>query len=244
MPEKKEEDFMWLIDAIEIYNMDELEARACHIASLWLEQSRKAFPDYRHSRMKKGDPRKSLIFKISYKLARETNGVLDPKEYQLYVRAQLDVLKYINSGKDHPLIDANCLVGERAWNRWKMWKKRYESIKKKPQETTASGIGYQKAIDGIEKTKEFLTKTFNSDLSFEKYHESYINNNIFRWITLGKISPYYLTLSPFISKLFNEQDYKKINFDINVYKSCINENVKQFFAKTFPFELPFEPKSD
>ena len=72
LPEKKEVDFMWLLEAPEKYNMDDLEAAACRIAASWLEQSRKAFPDYRHSTMKKGDPRKSLIFKICYKLARET----------------------------------------------------------------------------------------------------------------------------------------------------------------------------
>jgi hypothetical protein len=244
MPEKKEEDFMWLIDAIEIYKMDELESRACHIASLWLEKSRKAFPNYRHSRMKKGDPRKSLIFKICYKLARETNGVLEERDYPLYVRSQIDVLKYVNNGKEHPLVDANCLVGERAWKRWKMWKKRYDAIKKKPQESVATGIGFQKAIDGIEKTKEFLTKSFNSDLSYSKFHESYINNNIFRWIALGKISPYYLARSPFIKKIFTEEDYKKINFDINVYTVCINESVESVFRKCFPLESTFEQESD
>lgn len=244
MPEKKGENFMWLVDAIELYRMDDLEGKACHITQMWLEQSRKAFPNYRHARMKKGDPRKSLIFKIAYKLARETQGVLEFQDYSLYIRAQLDVLKYINSGKEHPLIDANCLVGEKAWKRWKLWKKRYDTLKNKPQETVATGIGFQKAMDGIEKTKEFLTKTFNSDLSFERFKESYINNNIFRWISLGKISPYYLAISPFVKNLFSEHDFKKINFDINVYKNCINETVQAFFVKSFPNESISEPESN
>ena len=95
--EKKEDDYMWLLDAVEKYNMDDLEAKACNLSAMWLEQSRKTFPDYRHSTMRKGDPRKSLIFKIAYKLARETQGILENNEYPLYIRAQLEVLKYINS---------------------------------------------------------------------------------------------------------------------------------------------------
>ena len=234
--EKKEDDYMWLLDAVEKYNMDDLEAKACNLSAMWLEQSRRTFPDYRHSKMRKGDPRKSLIFKIAYKLARETQGILENNEYSLYIRAQLEVLKYINSGKDHPLIDPNCLVGEKAWKRWKLWKKRYDSVKNKPAESVANGIGFQKAIDGIEKTKEFLTKTFGSELTVEKYRECYINNNIFRWINLAKISPYYIAISPFIKSIFTEDDYKKINFDIKVYLSCINKDVEQKFRQLFPLE--------
>ena len=81
--EKKEDDYMWLLDAVEKYNMDDLEAKACNLSAMWLEQSRRAFPDYRHSTMKKGDPRKSLIFKIAYKLARETQGILENNEHIL-----------------------------------------------------------------------------------------------------------------------------------------------------------------
>ena len=234
--EKKEDDYMWLLDAVEKYNMDDLEAKACNLSAMWLEQSRRAFHDYRHSTMKKGDPRKSLIFKIAYKLARETQGILENNEYSLYIRAQLEVLKYINSGKDHPLIDPNCLVGERAWKRWKLWKKRYDSVKNKPAESVANGIGFQKAIDGIEKTKEFFAKIFGSEHTLNKMQECYINNNIFRWINLGKISPYYLAISSFVKKIFTEDDYKKINFELDVYMSCINDNVREKFKELFPYE--------
>ena len=234
--EKKEDDYMWLLDAVEKYNMDDLEAKACNLSAMWLEQSRRTFPDYRHSTMKKGDPRKSLIFKIAYKLARETQGILENNEYSLYIRAQLEVLKYINSGKDHPLIDPNCLVGERAWKRWKLWKKRYDSVKNKPAESVANGIGFQKAIDGIEKTKEFIAKIFGSEHTLNKMQECYINNNIFRWINLGKISPYYLAISSFVKKIFTEDDYKKINFELDVYMSCINDNVREKFKELFPYE--------
>ena len=149
MSDKKPEDeFMLLLEAIDKYNMDEMEANACRLAVMWLDQSRKTFPDYRHSKMRKGDPRKSLIFKICYKLARESNGIIEKNEYSLYIRAQLDVLKYVNEGNLTPLIDAGCLVGEKAWRRWRLWKKRYDSFKNKPKDAVVTGIGYQKALEG------------------------------------------------------------------------------------------------
>lgn len=234
---KKEVDFMWLLDAPEKYNMDQLESTACKIAAIWLDLSRKTFPDYRHSTMKKGDPRKSLIFKICYKLARETQGILDSNDINLYVRAQLDVLKYINSNNSHPLIDPNCLVGEKAWKRWKLWKKRYDTIKNKPPESIVSGIGFKKAIEGIIKTKEFIVKSFGDDWNIEKFRQCYINNNIFRWINLSKISPYYLAISPFVKEVFTEDDFKKINFDINVYLPCINQEVQKEFDSLFDEKL-------
>ena len=64
--------------------------------------------------------------------------------------------------------------------------------------------------------------------------ECYINNNIFRWINLGKISPYYLAISSFVKKIFTEDDYKKINFELDVYMSCINDNVREKFKELFP----------
>lgn len=223
-------------DNITKYNMNELEAKAYKIAIMWIDRSKKIFPDYRHATMTKGDPRKSLIFKICYKLVRETQGVLDDTDYPLYVKAQLDVLRHINNGIAEPLIDPNCLVGEKAWKRWKLWKRKYDSISNKTSDAPVSQIGIEKALDGLEKTKEFLVKTFSSDLSFERYNESYLNNNIFRWINTNKISPYYLALSPYIKKLFSEDDFKKIHFDLQVYMPCINENVKERFSQLFANE--------
>ena len=159
------------LEAILDYDLDELEAKAYKLCLIWIERSRKIFPDYQHSGMKRGDPRKSLIFKYCYKLVRETQGVLEDKDYALYIRAQLDVLRHINTGKKTaPLIDANCLVGDKAWKRWKLWKRKYDAVTSKPTElsqVTAPGIA--KAISGLEFTKEFIVKTLGANASFEKY---------------------------------------------------------------------------
>lgn len=225
------------LEAILDYEMDDLEAKAYKISLLWLDRSRKVFPEYQHTGMKKGDPRKSLIFKICYKLVRETQGILEDKDYALYVRAQLDVLRHINTGKGHPLIDANCLVGEKAWKRWKLWKRKYDAITAKPSEIPeAIGPGVVKAIDGLERTKEFITKNLGANPSLEKYREAYLNKNLFRWANLGKISPYYLVISPHIAAVMQPDDLKRLNFDPSVFKACITDQVMQKFQEMFPNE--------
>lgn len=226
------------LNAIFDYEMDELEAKAYKLCLLWMEKSRKIFPNYQHSTLKRGDPRKSLMFKVCYKLVRETQGILEEKDYPLYVRAQLDVLRHINTGKISPLIDTNCLVGEKAWKRWKLWKKKFDAISKKPTEASvAPGPGERKAIDSLHLTKEFIAKTLGPDPSIEKYKESYTNNNLFRWINLSKISPYYLCLSPYILEIMQDDDFKRLNFDPDLYSNCITEEVKKVFKELFGYEF-------
>lgn len=225
------------LEAIEKYSMDEMEALAFRLVLMWIEKSRKAFPDYRHATLGKGDPRKSLMFKICYKLARETKGVLQEQDYPLYIRAQIDVLRHISRNSGNPLIDPNCLVGEKAWKRWRLWKKRYDMI------PTSSGMGARgiahgalKAVDGLEKTKEFLVKSLGGELEEQKYREAVLNNNIFRWINLGKISPYYVAVSPMIAKVVPSGELEKMNFHTDVYLPCINSDVIARFNDLFPGE--------
>jgi hypothetical protein len=226
------------LDAIVDYEMDELEAKAYKLCLIWLDRSRKIFPDYQHTKLKRGDPRKSLVFKMCYKLVRETNGVIPDEEYPLYIRAQLDVLRHIVvNSKAHVLIDPGCLVGDKAWVRWKLWKKKYDTVSQKPQEVSqVTHPGIAKALDGLEKTKEFITKTFGANPSIDKYQESKTNNNFYRWVNLGKISPYYIAISPFVAKIFTADDLAKLNFDLSVYRPCITDIVHLKFKELFPNE--------
>jgi hypothetical protein len=225
------------LDAIVDYEMDELEARAYKLCLLWIDRSRKVFPDYQHTRLKSGDPRKSLLFKTCYKLSRETQGVLEEADYPLYVRAQLDVLKHINIGKYKPLIDVNCLVGDKAWKRWKLWKRKYDSVSQRPTEISQVSVpGVAKAIAGLESTKEFLVKTLGPEPGIDKYREAKLNNNLTRWVNFGKISPYYLAMSPHIAEVMAQEDFKRLNFDPTVYKPCITDAVVMKFQELFPHE--------
>ena len=234
---EKEESAMGL-EAIIEYGMDPMEATAYRLALHWLEMSRRIFPDYRHATLNRGDPRKSLVFKICYKLARETQGVLQEAEYPLYVRAQLEVLRFIAKKSGNPLIDPNCLVGERAWKRWRLWKKRYDAVPSTPEGQDGRGLaaGALKAIDGLEKTKEFLVKALGGGLEEERYRQALLNNNIFRWASLGKISPYYLAMSPIMSRIMSQRDLERLNFQPDVYRECVNGAVVEAFNRMFPGE--------
>lgn len=243
MPRKKksqnsEDNFMPLLDAIAYYGMDKLESTAYKVCIIWIEKSRKFFPDYDHTRLRSGDPRKSLMFKVCYKLVRETQGLLEEEDFPLYVRAQLDILKNISlTSNKHPLIEPNCLVGEKAWKRWKLWKKKYDSVVSEKGFATKVKASSQKVLDALEKTKEFIFKNIGPNPTIEKFQESVINRNLFRWISFGKISPYYLCLSPYFEKLVSEEEIKKINFDLDIYRVCIDDDVKTVFRKKFDYEF-------
>lgn len=235
---KPEENKDVRLDAIVDYEMDELEAKAYKLALIWQDKSRKIFPDYQHTTMRRGDPRKSLVFKMCYKLVRETLGVIPDEEYHLYIRAQLDVLHNIVTHSKVPvLIDPGCLVGDKAWKRWKLWKRKYDAISQRPAEVSqVTYPGIAKAILGLQTTKEFITKVFGANPGIEKYQEAKLNNNFCRWVNLGKISPYYLAISPYVNKVFTPEDLKKLNFDLSVYRPCINDEVVKKFKELFPEE--------
>ena len=70
---------------------------------------------------RRGDPRKSNLFRHCWKLRRETNGLLEKSEYKNYVKANLFIVK-INGGA----VDPVCITGDKAWIRYKVWKRKYD----------------------------------------------------------------------------------------------------------------------
>lgn len=236
MKEIEEKDVR--LSAIVDFDMNEEEAKAYKLCLMWLDISKKIFPDYHHDSMRKGDPRKSMVFKVCYKLARETKGLIEENDYPLYIRSQLDILRAINIGNNKPLISVNCLVGEKAWKRWKLWKKKYDLLSKKPaaevQKITLPGV--EKALSGIEKTQQFINSNFKKEPSFQDYQEAYNNGKLFAWINFGKISPYYMVLSPYLNKILKESDFQRLNFDTQLYKPLINDVVEKRFKELFGYE--------
>jgi len=222
---------------IEKYKMDNLESLAFKVCLIWIEKSRKIFPNYNHINLRKGDPRKSLIFKVCYKLVRETQGLLDEFNHGLYVQSQLDILRHINMGKGHPLVDVNCLVGDKAWKRWKLWKKKYDTVSQIKTKMPEVKIYNAKIYEAIKKTREFIDKSIGLCPTIEQYKAYESSKQLYRWINFGKISPYYLVLSPYIEKIINKDDLKKLNFDLNIYKQGIDNDVVEFFKKQFEYEF-------
>lgn len=224
------------LDAIVNYEMDELQALAYKLCLIWLKKSHEVFPNYNHAKFTKGDPRKSLIFKYCYKCVRDNQGLLDEIDFPLYVTAQLETLKAIEDGDEHPLIDASCLCGPRAWRRWKMWGRKYENQTKFVDQAPLKA-STNKVILALEKTKEFLVQTFNGEPTIQKMQEAVINKNLYRWITVGKVSPFYLVISPYIAQVLPGENLQNaINFDLGIYRDSITPEIRTYFEEKFPQE--------
>lgn len=231
----KRKDYMFLAQK---YKLNEEETLALKISQIWSKYCSKYFPDYQHIKIKAGDPRKSLIFKICYKLQRETKNLIDENEYELYVRAQLEILRYQAQNNPLVLVDSMCLVGDKAWRRWKLWKRKYDEKLKNPGSSPTpksfSKLGSKKAIDAFVKTKKFIDENLKKEPSLDLYIKN--KENLLSWINFGKISPYYLVVSPFIEKTFSKEELSKLNFDPSVYQDCIDDEAKKVFEKLFKYE--------
>jgi hypothetical protein len=213
------------------YGMDPDQALAYQLCLVWLENSRKLFPDYQHYRMpKKGDPRKSMLFKYCYKLVRETKGLIPDDEYQIYIWAQLVMLKAITDGKEHPLVDPQILVGDKAWVRWRIYKKKFDQ-KKKVLDGDAV-VQVSQVAEALERTKAFLFKHFQGQPTFEDMQEALDNKNLLRWAADKRLSPYYLANSKNIYKLF--PNGLNINLDLDVYRT---PEALAAYEEVFAYEL-------
>lgn len=215
------------------YQMDEIEKRAYRISFIWYDKSVKYFPNCARGKFKKGDPRKSWVFKICYKLVRETAGVLDPDQYEIYVQAQLEILKIL-SKKHFVNIDASILAGEKAWVRWKVWKNKYDSLINKPAEVSfVVSPGRAKAIKGLQDTYEFFKSRLATIPNLEEMKNFHSNSDLFLWINFGKVSPYYLALSPFCQEILTKEDLKRLKFDPEIYRPCVDDHVISKFKELF-----------
>ena len=216
------------LDPIFEFNMNSEEIMAYKLGLLWMAISHKLFPDYKHASgfPKKGDPRKSSLFKYCYKLMRETKGLIDVKDYKLYIAAQLHMLKAIEIGNTHPLIGPWCLVGEKAWVRWKMWKRKYDNIGKSK---TLEEVGLEKARfeevkRELDKTKKFIDNKFGP-LTEETFQLK--AKEIERNISLGTISGFYAALSPWVTKHCKLGDY-----DLAYFKN-VDAQSQEYFNNLF-----------
>ncbi len=213
------------------YKMDDFEAKAFKIGLIWEDECKKNLFLEKYEKFKIGaDPRKTNLFKYCYKLAKETNGIIKDNEIHLYVRAQIQVLKSIKQGKVHALISPHCLVGNKAWNRWKLWNRIYKKNLNKNLTSEEIGIKIKESVieNEFKRTYSFLK---NNDF-FEKQKYFSKITEISRCISTGEISPFYVILSPWIKNIF-----KEIPVDIALYKPSITPNLENKFKEKFNHEF-------
>ncbi len=233
---------MYDLEAIIEYDMDELQAKAYKIALLWEELTEKEFPNYQHIRLRrKGDPRKSLLFKYCLKLVRETQGIIPDSEYRLYVLAQLHILKNANSTNIYAHIDPGILCGPKAWKRWKVWKRLYEQKKKEYDQKTpvASSTASNSMIESeLKRTRKFFFEKYNRDPSYSQIHQAMYDHTMIRWVTIDRVSPYYILLSPYVTRSLEGRELEEFFlFDLSVYRESITPEIEDVFHQVFAHEF-------
>lgn len=230
-----------MVDPLEVvlqYKMNDLEAKAYKISLMWIDLSRKLFPNYQHAKLRKtGDPRKSLLFKHCYKLARETLGLIEDSDYQLYITAQLQIMKHITDGTIHAMIDPGILHGEKAWKRWRLWKKQYDRAMERPATSEEKGANKANVIlvkFDLQDTRKFLVSKLGENYNKQDIIILLQDRTLIGWTTLGKVSPYYLVLSPFLRDVLKIEDF---SMDLNVYREQSSNEVESVFKDLFPNEI-------
>lgn len=232
--------FMQCLEIISWYNMTPEEATAFKLSCIYREIAKKVFPEYRHPRLGKGDPRKTSLFKYCHKLIQDTKGQLQPKEYSLYIKAQLEIFKGIGKiNGEIPLVQPSCIVGPKAWKRWLLWKKYYE-LKKNRFQSADKIIEAHKpeyVKKQLEKTKVFLNKR-TGDINQEKINQLLDDGRLVLWVKTQQVSPYYAILSKTIDHWLqkNNKSFDIFEVDINYYRPGVTENIREFFVKLFEFE--------
>lgn len=215
------------------FKMNDMEAKAFKIALIWEEECKRELVDEKFVKLKKNsDPRKSTLFKYCYKLARETKGIIEESEIPLYVRAQIQILKSIRDGNVHALVEPHCLVGEKAWKRWKLWKYKFRKKLNRNLDSEELGIFSKesKVISELTNSLDFLKRRDCIELS--KFLEN--KKNIKTWLGNGELSLFYAVVSPWIKTIFG--DLSELEFDVVYYRSSITPNAEKFFRENFSHE--------
>jgi hypothetical protein len=215
------------------YEMNQIEAKAFKLALIWEELAKEYSLKESGKLPIKGDPRKSNLFKYCNKLLRETKGLILDDQYRWYIKSQFDILKNLKKEGIHANISPSCLVGDKAWKRWKVWLSKFNSISKVDFDADIIVLE-SKIISKLNKTKEFLVKQFKKEPNFEDIKNAFSNRTILRWVTLGKICGYYMILSPFIKKCLDGKKFE--NFDLEIYKLSITPKIEEYFKNLFSYE--------
>ena len=223
------------------YQMTDMEAKAFKLALIWDKQVKIELPNHNMvaSLRRKGDPRKSTLFKYTYKLASETAGLLPDNEYHLYIKSQLQILKAISDGTVHARISPDCLVGDKAWKRWRMWKSKYDkiAIAKKPEVANVSA-SETKIKAEISNTKSFLFSQFGHQPTQEDINRSVKDKLMIKWVTVNRVCAYYACLSPFLKNAFGGKTIEEVFlFDLSIYRSSINSVIEEYFKQVFDYEF-------
>lgn len=217
------------------YGLDTEELKAYKIALLWEQLTRKHFPQNKGlEKLAKGDPRKCSLFRFCWKLLRVTRGLLRDDEYRLYIEANLQIIK-VKGGHLSP----NVLCGDKAWIRWKVWKRMYDKkLAESKGESVVTIDADPKIVLALDKTKRFLFEKCEGQPTLEKMQEFFDQQVVKLWILSGKLSYFWVVQSPMLAAVVPLKLLEKdLVFDSKVYESKINDAAKTYFKQEFAYEF-------
>lgn len=237
-------------DAIFQWNMTHAEAGAYKLAVIYEDEFLKTFKGHmdgmtrrKNVLPKRGDPRKSNLFRYCWKLRRETKGLLEPHQYRLYIKANLTIL-FMNHKKGHKAgnihVEPNAICGDKAWIRWKVYERWYENKKATINATLPppdiSEVNPQ-IIREIDKSKKFLFEKCGGVPTNEKM-QGFFDNGFFKfWVMSGKVSKYYTTWSPVVDSMCNIEEFaESCGFDAKLFREKTSVKVKEYLEHEFEFE--------
>ena len=144
----------------------------------------------------------------------------------------------------HARVDCNSIVGDKAWKRWKLWENKFQRRILKNQAPDAEDMDItakrSKIENELDRTREFLLKQFERYPTEEDYRRLIFDHTLIRWLTLGKISPYYALLSPLLSRCLEGKTVEDVfMFDLSAYKRSITPQTETYFQEKFAEE--YEP---
>jgi len=246
-----EDHYEEILLTIKKWGMDETEIKVFKLCLLWELIINKEFKDeskYYITKLRKtGDPRKSTLFRYCWKLHRETKGLIPNNEYKLYMLSQIQVFKKLasyRSGKDTgPTIDAQILCGPKAWRRWMYWRNLYYKQVKvqehSEQTSDAATDGYHfKISEELSNTKNFLEKQANGPVTKDFIAQICSDRTLLRWVAFGKVSPYYILLSPFVKSNYPDTTFDKVNnLKLGIKTNSISDFIENIFKECFNYEF-------
>lgn len=220
------------------YKMTQEEGRAYYYSLLYLRLAREAFPGWRHGNVRRGDPRKSELFRYCWKMLEETNAKgLDPTDREAFIRAQLAIFKANEDPENPPLVSPNCLVGPKAWARWCVWKGELNK-QKQAEKLVEIKPDYDLTFRALRVTRDFL-RSREIDTA-EKVWQALESGDMSRWMHVGQVSACYLLMSPTTKRWLAERQKTPVEaFGVGVtpWVHRIDEKATDLFRRGFPYEF-------
>jgi hypothetical protein len=224
------------------FDLNPKEAAAYKVAAIYDHLLHKMFPNYRHICGLGKDPRSSLVFRHAWKVIEEHGHEMTGKDdYKVYVMAQLKVFKtYLDRGEP-VLINPNCLSGDSAWVRFKLYEKRYEQSKAF-QTVEAANIQVNsddRIVKELKKTKDYFFLKFKKHCA-DDVVRALDDRSLLRWVVMKNVSGYYPHISPLVKKWLEEKNQSVVEYfghALAVYGKAITPVAYDYFNQEFTYEF-------